>query len=154
MSESKNMLEQYASEIREELKVPKQSDVFRAAVEAGYLAALADGEVDATEREVIVQAVELLSEGLVIEWETESLLEELSALAEKDGADARAKQCGATLKELGKSEAGLLVAALVARATNGVAKSEADVLKAVGKAAGLKADKVKEIVKKASSLYA
>jgi len=36
-------LEKHADEIRKELRVPKQNEVFRSAVEAGYLAALADG---------------------------------------------------------------------------------------------------------------
>ena len=48
--------------------------------------------------------------------------------------------------------AGLLVAAFVPPPTNGVEKSEAEVLKAIGKAAGLSADKVKTIVKRATDL--
>ena len=56
------------------------------------------------------------------------------------------------LKELGQPEAGLLVAAFVARATNGVEKAEAEVLKAIAKAAGLSADKVKTIVKRATGI--
>ena len=72
-------------------------------------------------------------------------------------ATPRASACaaiGEALKDLGQPEAGLLVAAFVARATNGVEKSEADVLKAIGKAAGLTADKVKGVVKRATGLEA
>jgi len=145
-------LEEHADQIRDDLKVPHQSDVFAQAVEAGYLAARADGEVDANERMVLTKAVELLSKGAVIEWETEQLLDECQGRAEKEGADTRATKVGEALKELGQAEAGLLVAAFVARATNGVEKSEAEVLKAIGKAAGLSADKVKTIVKRATDL--
>jgi tellurite resistance protein len=145
-------LEEHADEIRADLKVPHQSVVFAHAVEAGYLAARADGEVDKNERAVLTKAVELLSKGAVIEWETEQLLDECQTRAEKDGAEARATTVGEALKELGQAEAGLLVAAFVARATNGVEKSEAEVLKAIGKAAGLTADKVKTIVKRATDL--
>jgi tellurite resistance protein len=145
-------LEEHADQIRDDLKVPNQSAVFAHAVEAGYLAARADGEVDANEREVLTKAVELLSKGAVIEWETEQLLDECQGRADKDGAEARALKVGEALKELGQAEAGLLVAAFVARATNGVEKSEAEVLKAIGKAAGLSADKVKTIVKRATDL--
>lgn len=145
-------LEEHADQIRDELKVQNQSQVFAHAVEAGYLAARADGEVDKAEREVLTRAVELLSQGSVIEWETEALLDECQGRAEKDGAEARAVKVGESLKELGQAEAGLLVAAFVARATNGVEKSEAEVLKAIGKAAGLSADKVKAIVKRATGL--
>jgi tellurite resistance protein len=145
-------LEEHADQIRDDLEVPNQSNVFAHAVEAGYLAARADGEVDANERQVLTKAVELLSRGAVIEWETEQLLDECQGRAEKDGADARATKVGEALKELGQAEAGLLVAAFGARATNGVEKSEAEVLKAIGKAAGLSADKVKTIVKRATDL--
>lgn len=145
-------LEDYADQIRDDLKVPNQSSVFALAVEAGYLAARADGVVDKAERDVLIRAVELLSQGSVIEWETETLLDECATRAEKEGADVRATKVGEELKELGQPEAGLLVAAFVARATNGVEKSEAEVLKAIAKAAGLSADKVKGIVKRATGL--
>jgi len=145
-------IEEHADQIRDELKVQNQSQVFAHAVEAGYLAARADGEVDKAERDVLTRAVELLSQGAVIEWETETLLDECQTRADKDGAEARAVKVGEALKELDQAEAGLLVAAFVARATNGVEKSEAEVLKAIGKAAGLSADKVKNIVKRATGL--
>ena len=145
-------LEEHADEIRKELAVPRQGDVFKAAVEAGYLTALADEGVDAKEREVLVKAIELLSRGLVIEWETDALLDECEKRAEKDGPMACAERVGATLKELGQGEAGLFVAALVARATKGVAKSEAEIIKTVGKAAGVSTDKIRDIVKRATSL--
>lgn len=150
---SKKMsLEDHADEIKKELAVPRQGDVFKAAVEAGYLTARADGGVDDTERDVLVKAVELLSQGLVIEWETEALVNECEERANKDGLEACALRVGETLKALGQGEAGLFVAALVARATKGVAKSEADVIKAVGKAAGVSTDKIRDIVKRATSL--
>ena len=145
-------LAEHADKIREELKVPRQSDVFKAAVEAGYLAARADGEVDGEERETLVKAVELLSQGAVIEWETESLIDECRERAVAEGDAARADKVGASLKELGQAEAGILVAAFVARATNGVEKSEAEMLKTIGKAAGLSAQAVGAIVKRATSM--
>jgi tellurite resistance protein len=145
-------LEKHADEIRTELAVPKQNDVFRAAVEAGYLAALADGEVDETERATIVRAIEILSVGAVIEWETEELLDACAARAKKDGIGKRTEAVGAELKALGQAEAALLFAACVARATKGIDKKEADILKQVGNAAGVSTDKVRAIVKKAASI--
>lgn len=152
MAAKKASLEDHAAQIRADLKVPNQSEMFKAAVEAGYLAARADGNVDTTERETIVKAVEMLSQGAVIEWETDQLLDECIARAEKEGANARAAAVGERLGALGQAEAGLLVAAFVARATNGVEKSEAEVLKTIGKAAGVSTDKVRNIVKKATTL--
>jgi hypothetical protein len=143
-------LEQRAADIRKDLRVPRQNDVFRAAVEAGFLVALGDGEMDDAERETIVKTVEVLSKGAVIEWETDHLLDECQARAKKEGAAARAKAVGAALKALGNAEAGLLLAAVIARVTKGVDKGEAEVLKAVGSAAGIGAETLKAIVKRAS----
>ena len=145
-------LDDYAKQIKGDLAVPNQSSVFALAVEAGYLAARADGNVDQAERDVLAKAVELLSDGAVIEWETETLLDECAARVEKEGAEKRITAVGEGLKELGQPEAGLLVAAFVARATNGVEKTEADTLKAIAKAAGVAPDKMKAIVKKATGL--
>lgn len=153
MSKGKKLsLEDHADKIRDELKVPRQNELFKAAIEAGYLTARADGGVDDTERDVLVKAVELLSQGLVIEWETEALIDSCKKLADDEGLEARAAKVGATLKELGQGEAGIFVAALVARATKGVEKSEAELLKAIGKSAGIGNDKIRDIVKRASSL--
>lgn len=145
-------LEDHADQIREELKVPRQAELFKAAIEAGYLTARADGGVDDTEREVLVKAVELLSQGLVIEWETESLISDCQKLADDQGVETRAAEVGKVLADLGQPEAGLFVAVLVARATKGIEKSEAELIKAIGKSAGLGNDKVKDIVKRATSL--
>jgi tellurite resistance protein len=145
-------LEAHAKTIRAGLNVPKQNEVFRAAVEAGYLVALADGEVDDDERQAMVQAIDLLSEGAVIEWETESLLDECAGRAEAQGPEARAAAVGKELAHLDQASAGLFVAAVIARASKGIDKQEAEVLKAVGAAAGLAPDAIKDIVKKATAL--
>ena len=149
MSKKMN-LEDHADEIRKELAVPRQADVFKAAVEAGYLVALADSGVDDTERDVLVKAVEMLSKGLVIEWETDALIEECEQRAKNEGIEKCCERIGGILKETGQGEAGLFIAALVARATKGIAKSEAEVMKAIGKTAGVTPDKMKDIVKRAT----
>ncbi|MFO0735544.1 MAG: hypothetical protein U0270_06685 [Labilithrix sp.] len=149
---SKLSIEDHADKIREQLKVPRQDEVFKAAVEAGYLTALADGGMDDAEREILVKAVEMLSRGLVIEWETESLIEDIQKLVDAEGLEGRAAKVGEKLKELDSVETGLFVAAIVARTTKGVEKSEAELLKAIGKAAGVGMDVVKDIVKRSTSL--
>jgi tellurite resistance protein len=142
-------LEARAESIRAELRVPKQNEVFRAAVEAGYLAARADGHVDAEETAAIVRAVEILSSGAVVEWETEELVKECARKADAETPSARAAAVGAALAALGQAEAGIYFAALVAHASKGIDKKEAEVLKEVGKAAGLTNDRVRDIVKRA-----
>jgi tellurite resistance protein len=143
-------IETHAQGVREKLKVPKQNELFRSAVEAGYLAALADGNVDENERDILVRAIELLSGGAVVEWETEAELEACAERAQTQGAGERATSVGKALATLGQADVGLYIAALVARASKGIDKKEAEVLKAVGAAAGLSADGVKDIVKRAS----
>jgi tellurite resistance protein len=143
-------LQKHAARIRKELQVPRQNDVFRAAVEAGYLVAIADGTFDEAERDTLVQAVETLSVDAVLEWETEALLDESAGRVQAEGAPARAQAVGQALKSLGAAEAGLLLASAVALATKKVDKKEAAVLAAVGAAAGLREDEVKAIVKKAA----
>lgn len=145
-------LEKHAESIRAELRVPKQSELFKNAVEAGYLTALADGVVEDKEIESLVKAVEILSVGGVIEWETSALVDECKARIDKDGADKRAAAVGAELKELNAAEPGILVAAIVARAAKKIDKKEAEVLKTIGKSAGLTNDQVAAIVKRATSL--
>jgi tellurite resistance protein len=143
-------IETHAQGIREKLKVPKQHELFRAAVEAGYLTALADGNFEASERDILVRAIEVLSQGALVEWETAAELDACASRAAADGAEARATATGKTLASLGHADVGLFIAALVARASKGIDKKEAEVLKAVGAAAGLSADGVKDIVKRAS----
>jgi hypothetical protein len=142
-------LESRAESIRAELRVPKQNEVFKAAVEVGYLAALADGNVDDEEKAAIVRAVEILSAGAVVEWEAEDLVEECARKAAAETAEARATAVGAELAALGQAEAGIYFAALVAHASKGIDKKEAEILKKIGKAAGLTVDRVRDIVKKA-----
>jgi tellurite resistance protein len=143
-------LQKHAARLRKDLQVPRQNDVFRAAVEAGYLVAIADGTFDEAERETLVKAVETLSVDAVLEWETESLLDESAARVKTEGAESRAQAVGRELKALGAAEAGLLLASAVALATKKVDKKEAAVLALVGGAAGLREDEVKAIVKKAA----
>ncbi len=107
---------------------------------------------DEGEITTIVRAIDLLSKGAVIEWEASTLIEECAAKVTKEGVEARAQAVGGALKELGQAEAGILFAAFIARATNGVDKKEAETLKKIGKAAGLGAKQVGELVKKAGLL--
>lgn len=143
-------LEQQAETVRAALAgSTKGEELFRVAAEAGYLTALADGTEDAAEREALVESLEALSKGNVIEWETEGFLGEAWARISAEGVDARCAAVGQRLKELGHAEAGLLIGAIVAYASNGIDKSEAQVLEKIGAGAGVARNQVAAIVKKA-----
>jgi tellurite resistance protein len=142
-------LEQQADVVRKGLSGSHQSQLFEAAVEAGYLTALANGTEDEGEREALVKAVEILSKGLVLEWEVEPLLEKIAARLETEGAAARYAAVGKNIQELGQAEAVLLVGAVVAHATAGMDKQEAGVLEKIATAAGLGKPQIAAIAKKA-----
>lgn len=142
-------LEAQAEVVRKSIPAHRGEDLFRVAAEAGYLTAIADGNEDAEERGAMVEALEYLSKGIVIEWETEAFLGEAYAKIQAEGTEARCKAVGERLKELKNAEAGLLIGAIVAYASNGIEKSEAQMLEKIGKAAGLERNQVAAIVKKA-----
>ena len=127
----------------------EQLATFAGAISAAHLASHADGKIDDAEKKAIVDALEILSKGVVIEWEVELLLEEAGKT--DGGQEARAKAIGEKLKASGQAEAGLLVAAFVAQATDGIDQKEAKILRAIGKAAGIGDKRVKEILKNGGS---
>jgi len=139
-------LAEYAEAIRGELEeFRKQDEMFRVAVEIGYLAAQADGEVDEAETKALVDAVEILSQGVVIELEVEAIAAELEAV--EGDAVQKAEALGARLDSASQADAGLLVGAFVAQATSGIDKGERKVLRTVGRAAGLKDHRIRAILK-------
>lgn len=142
-------LDKFAQQIASELKGKDQNALFRVAVEAGHLAALADGDADAAEHAAMVKAIETLSAGAVIEWEVEALLTECEERIGAEGPIARGEAVGKTLKDLKQVEAGLFIASLVAFATGGIDKKEAGVLERIGVAAGLAKSDIAGIVKRA-----
>ncbi len=137
-------LRELSEHIKQHIAVARQDEVFRAAVAAAHVASRADGAFDEDERKAVVHALELLSGGLVVEWEVDLMLEAAGAAS---GADAKAKAIGARVKALGAPEPGLLVAAFVAQATGGIDQKEAKVLREIGKSAGIAEKRVKEILK-------
>jgi tellurite resistance protein len=142
-------LEEQAGEVRKSLPAGNQSVLFEVAVEAGYLTALADGSEDEGEREALVKAIEILSAGLVLEWEVEPMLDAVAERIGQEGPDARCAAVGKRLKELNAAEAALLIGAVVAHATAGIDKKEAGVLEKIGTAAGLEKKQIAAVAKKA-----
>ena len=143
---TKEKLQAMADAVRKELTEFRDQDaVFKLAVETGYLAAKADGSVDDEEKKRIVEAIEILSQGVVIELEVDAICEEVDS----SGASAadRIKSIGERLKKLGQGDAGLLFGAFVAQATQGIDKSERKVLREVGRAAGVNDRRIRAILK-------
>jgi tellurite resistance protein len=143
---TKEKLQAMAEAVRKELQEFRDQDaVYKLAVEAGYLAAKADGTVDEDEKKRIVEAVDILSQGVVIELEVDSIIEEVDGSGQ-DVAE-RAVSLGKRLAELKQGDAGLLFGAFVAQASHGIDGDERKVLREVGKAAGVKARRIRTILK-------
>ena len=142
---TKEKLAAFAEAVRKELEFRGQDEVFSVAVEIGYLAARADGKMDAGERQAIIDAVDILSQGTVIELEVDAIIE----AADKREGDmaATAKVLGERLKDLEQADPGLLFGAFVAQASSGIDKDERKVLRTVGRAAGIKDHRIRTILK-------
>jgi tellurite resistance protein len=153
MGDEKTTVQKIARAIRSQLPSDAQDKLFRMAVEAGYLAALADGHADPGEMAALVHAIEELSDGVVVGWEVEVLIEECNECIGMEGHQQRAQVVGNELKEIGLSEAGLLIAAYVAFATGGLDEKEVTMLRTLGEAAGLDSDALKPIVKRARETF-
>src|SRR5262245_18645349 len=82
-------LEQQTEAVRKSLSDSNQSALFEAAIKTGYLTALANDEEDEGEREALVEAIEILSSSLVLEWEVEPLLKKIAARIETERSAAR-----------------------------------------------------------------
>jgi len=144
-------LKKIAADMRKVMTGPTLNQVYRLAMEAGYLCALADGEADDGEKAAIVKAVHDLSSGLVVEWEVDALIDQCNEAIGNEGFDARCSAVGAGLKELGQAEAGLLLGAYAALATGGLDKKEAGMLEKIGSAAGITKNQVANLVKQAKN---
>lgn len=143
-------LRRHAETFRRELEPAGRRALLAVAVEAGYLAGAADGEVDATERAAIAGAIEVLSDGEIGEWDVESLLDACWRRSLDEGPAARARGVGEALGAQGKAEAGLLFAALVASATGGVGVEERRTLETIAAAAGVAPAALAAIVERAA----
>lgn len=151
-SEEQNReLAKYGAAIEKALPVNDRDKLFETAVEAGFLVALADTEVDAAERKTIDDALLAISKGMVIDWEVDALINRACESIGGEGHVARAEAVGEILQALGQAEAGLFIAALVALASGGLDKREVEVLKRIGTAAGLASEVVADTVKRARS---
>lgn len=150
--EHEQEIAQIAAAIEEALPRDDREKLFDTAVEAGFLAALADKRVQDAERKAIDDALFGISKGIVIDWEVDALINRATKRISEEGNAKRATAVGETLKALGQAETGVLIAALVALASRGVSKKELGVLKRIGKAADLDEDAVAAIVERARKL--
>ncbi len=132
----------YSARPKEDATAPTGFDpiavaLFEAIVEAAYLVASADGVVDSEERKTFERVVYAACGGTVAQNQVAALVGDFEGLLEEDGLDARVT---AIAKLVGKKEHArevLRIAALLAKASEGVADSERNILLKIAKACGL-----------------
>jgi tellurite resistance protein len=142
-------LESFAAAIEQALPLYDRERLFEAVAEAGYLVALADTEADPAERQIIDEAIFILSKEMVIDWEVDGLIHRACERIGAEGPAARAQAVGERLRSLGQAGAGLFVAACVALATHGLDKREVAAMRRIGTAAGLDDAALANIAKRA-----
>jgi tellurite resistance protein len=109
--------------------------LFNAIVEAGYLVAAADGDVDDRELDTLKSAVATLTEGEMPQSDIETLLEDFIDLRKSEGEESRCKAVGAILREANCSEEGVYLAAAIAYVSAGLSETELAVMEKIARAA-------------------
>lgn len=137
----------YSARPKEDATAPTGFDpiavaLFEAIVEASYLVAAADGNVDAEERKTFERVVYAACGGTVAANQVASLVGDFEGLLEEDGLDARVAQVAKQVSKKDHAREVLRIAALIAQASDGVADSERSVLEKIAKATGLEAKDV------------
>lgn len=111
--------------------------LFNAIVEAGYLVAAADGQVDDTELATLKNAVQIISDGDISADEIDTLVEDLIDLRRSEGETARCKAVGQSLADSKAAEEGLYLAAAIAYVSAGLDERELAVMEHIASAARL-----------------
>jgi tellurite resistance protein len=123
---------------------PEAAALFEAIVESAFLVANADGEFDATEREVFTSVVLEASDRRVSERQVQAIVLDLSTQLAEDGLDRRVEQVGrAVVRPTDRREA-LRIACLLARVSAGVSDVEREILGRLAAAWDLSPDAVEE----------
>lgn len=121
---------------------PNAAALFEAIVEAAYLVATADGELDETEREAFGRVVAQACHGAVSEDQIGALLSDLADQLAEDGLEKRIEMVGRTIAKEEHQREVLRIAGFLASISGGVSDVERRVLEAMAEAFGLESGAV------------
>jgi tellurite resistance protein len=107
---------------------PDAAALFEAIVESAFLVANADGQFDATEREVFTSVVVEASQRRVPERQVNAIVLDLATQLAEDGLELRLQRLGRAIVRAGDRREALRIAALLAQASAGVSGVERQVL--------------------------
>lgn len=121
---------------------PNAAALFEAIVEAAFLVATADGELDGTERNAFEQVVTQACGGAVREEQIRGLLADLASQLAEDGLARRIEMVGRTIAKGAHQREVLRIAGLLAYISGGVSEVERRVLEKIAAAFKLDPDSV------------
>lgn len=107
---------------------PDAAAVFEAIIESAFLVANADGDFDATEREVFALVVSEASNRYVSERQISAIVMDLETQLADDGFERRLERLACTVTRQSDRLEALRIAALLARVSAGVCDAEREVL--------------------------
>ncbi len=107
---------------------PDAAALFEAIVESAFLVANADGEFDATEREVFTLVVLEASQRRVPERQVSAIVLDLATQLADDGLASRLQRLGKAVVRTSDRREALRIAALLAQVSAGVSEPERQVL--------------------------
>ncbi|MBX3125223.1 MAG: TerB family tellurite resistance protein [Polyangiaceae bacterium] len=115
-------------------------------IDLGVLVAKADGTIDDSERDLLVQVLQTLLETKLSAEVIDALITASAEVIDLVGVGPRARLVGAILSDCDAAEAGLRVALAVAFASEGLSDSERRVIELIGDEADVSPARVSELV--------
>jgi tellurite resistance protein len=142
----------YGARPQDEATVPTGFDplavaLFETIVEGAYLVAIADGELDPTERKAFERVVVSACGGTVTPKQIGGLLSDLQDQLEEDGVDVRVSRLTAAVPKREHAIELLRIAALLADASDGVSQVEREMLAKLATGCGLETSEVDRAIK-------
>jgi tellurite resistance protein len=121
-------------------------------LDIGVLVASADGKVDDKEREALASIFQALLETKLSADIVGHLIRASLEVIEEAGISERSRLVGEILKDCGSTEQGLLVAAAIAFASEGLSSKERSVIDAIARAGGATMAEVDQVVQQVKKL--
>jgi tellurite resistance protein len=115
-------------------------------IDLGVLVANADGKVDPSEREMLLEIYQTLLETKLTAEVVDHLVTASVEIIKAAGAESRARLIAEILQDCEAVEAGIKVALAVAFASEGLSDAERTVIDRIAEAAGLPQERLEEIV--------
>ena len=130
---------------------PLAASLFEAVIEAAFLVANADGDFDATERDVFEKVFHEACHNTVQRGDVSALVADLADQLEEDGLDRRVEMVASVVRTSEQKQEVLRIAALMAQISGGIDHTERSVLEKLATRFGLDDNAVERSVAQSKS---